>query len=195
MALRSNSATTIARRSAGLALATNARASSSVIRLCPRTRRARPDSPNSTVPPARQGQVSPATGSTACRATPPPPARKPRARRGRARRWPAGGERRAKGGVGGGGLVAPFERDDGLGLQPFTSRERFFPLSLPVARSWTSVFPTRYRASSMVPTGNSAPCSWRQGAASALSQHLSQTARVDIENEAPHRNVFRNPGM
>ena len=39
------------------------------------------------------------------------------------------------------------------------------------------------------------PCSWRQGAASALSQHLSQTARVDIKNEAPHRNVFRNPGM
>jgi len=39
------------------------------------------------------------------------------------------------------------------------------------------------------------PCSWRQGAASALSQHLSQTARVDIKNKAPHRNVFRNPGM
>ena len=39
------------------------------------------------------------------------------------------------------------------------------------------------------------PCSGRQGAASTLSQHLSQTARVDIKNEAPHRNLFRNPGM
>ena len=206
MALRSNSATTIARRSAGLASATNARASSSVIGLCPRTLRARPDSPDSTtgstVPPARRGQVSPATG---------PRLVAPRRRRllvslalGEvalgAGRGP-GGERRAKGGVGGGGLVAPFERDDGLGLQPFTSRT-IFPRLAARRKIMDQCFSDEISREVDGADGQFSPaqrldipCSWRQGAASALSQHLSQTARVDIENEAPHRNVFRNPGM
>jgi hypothetical protein len=33
------------------------------------------------------------------------------------------------------------------------------------------------------------------GGCFGLGHHLSQTAGVDVENKAPHRNFFRNPGM